>query len=298
MSSNSSIASNSIDSFNGIDSVDSKITLSKIVVDVVMEHGVTLDEEDEIACIYCEHYVTTRGVYQFLHHLAGTETKPCDGVSEEVKNEMMEILTINMGLKPISVASSPSGSFYGDVSVDSSKNVMDSSKSVIDVILEHSVLLDEGLLQRCRYCDDYLATHGGYHFLCHLAGTENDVKACEGIAEEVKKEVLDIFHAFRESNTKGCVSVGEKRKCNEVAVESSREVSKRRKRDGSQAAVKNEVKKSLREETYRAIASFFYNNGIPLDAVKSDEFKCMCDLVSRHGLGFELPSFDDIKGKL
>ena len=30
---------------------------------------------------------------------------------------------------------------------------------------------------------------------------------------------------------------------------------------------------------------------MPLDAVKSDEFKSMCDLVSRRGLGFELSSF-------
>jgi hypothetical protein len=29
--------------------------------------------------------------------------------------------------------------------------------------------------------------------------------------------------------------------------------------------------------------------------VKSDEFTTMCDLVSRHGLGFEPQSFDKIK---
>lgn len=211
MSSNSSVASNSIDSFNENDSVDSKITLPKTVADVVMEHGVTLDEEDEIGCIYCEHYVTTGGVYQLLCHLAGTETKPCDGISEEVKNQMLEILTLNMSSKPASIAS--------EITV---------SKNVVDVILEHSILLDEGLRLGCRYCDDYLGTYGGYHFLCHLAGTENYVKACEGILEEVKKEVLNIFSVFRESNVKGCVRVGEKRKCNEMTVESSRDVSKRR----------------------------------------------------------------------
>lgn len=42
---------------------------------------------------------------------------------------------------------------------------------------------------------------------------------------------------------------------------------------------------------------FFCNNVIPFNAVKSDEFKSMCGLVSRHGLGFEPLSFDDIKGK-
>lgn len=106
-----------------------------------------------------------------------------------------------------SVASNSIDSFNENDSVDSKITV---SKNVVD---------------------DYLGTYGGYHFLCHLAGTENYVKACESILEEVKKEVLDIFSAFRESNAKGCVRVGEKRKCNEMTVKSSRDVSKRRRTD-------------------------------------------------------------------
>ncbi|GAU47721.1 hypothetical protein TSUD_285080 [Trifolium subterraneum] len=65
----------------------------------------------------------------------------------------------------------------------------------------------------------------------------------------------------------GCVGVGEQRKGNVVVVGSSRDIFKRR-RAGSQAIVNN----------------------------KSDEFTTMCDLVSRHGLGFDPPSFDEIKG--
>ncbi|CAL5185912.1 unnamed protein product [Lathyrus oleraceus] len=124
-----------------------------------------------------------------------------------------------------SVASNSIDSFNENDSVDSKITL---PKNVADVVMEHNIQLDEGLRLDCRYCDDYLATCGGYHFLSHLAGTENYVKACEGIPKEVKKEVLDIFSAFRESNAKGCVRVGEKRKCNQMTVESSRDVSKRR----------------------------------------------------------------------
>ncbi|MCI06915.1 HAT family dimerization domain containing protein, partial [Trifolium medium] len=36
---------------------------------------------------------------------------------------------------------------------------------------------------------------------------------------------------------------------------------------------------------------------MPLNAVQSDEFITMCDMVSRHGVGFKPPSFNEIKGK-
>jgi hypothetical protein len=38
----------------------------KNVVDVVLEHGVSLDGEDVISCRYCDDYMTTGGVYRFL----------------------------------------------------------------------------------------------------------------------------------------------------------------------------------------------------------------------------------------
>jgi hypothetical protein len=186
-------------------------------------------------------------------------------------------------------------SFSGNDGLDS--KIM-GPKNVTDLVMEHGVLVDGEDMISCRYCDDYLS-RGVYAFLRHLAGTgtENDVEVCEGVGDEVREEMLGIFSDLQESHEEGCVGVGEKRKGNEVAVGSSRDDLKRR-RVGSQAiAVNNMVKKTLRGEASRAVARFFYNNDIPLDAVKSDEFITMCELVSRHGLGFVPPSFDDLKGK-
>ena len=56
-------------------------------------------------------------------------------------------------------------------------------------------------------------------------------------------------------------------------------------------------KKGLREEACQAIARFFYNNVIPFNVAKSEEFTAMFDLVSRHGLGFKPSSYHDIRVK-
>lgn len=195
-----------------------------------------------------------------------------------------------------SCASNPSGSLNEDDSVeDSVDSKVPMAKDVADVFVQYSVLLD-GDVMACRFCGDDSVTCGPNHFLSHLAGTVYAVEACEGVGEEVRKQVSDIFRAFRERR------VIEKRKQrNQVDVESSRDhVFKRRRTASPDSEVEksdDEIKKIFKEETCGAIARFFYKNAIPLDVVKSDEFKSMCDMVSRNGLGFEPPSFDDIKGK-
>ena len=50
-------------------------------------------------------------------------------------------------------------------------------------------------------------------------------------------------------------------------------------------------KKGRREEACQAIARFFYNNAIPFNVAKSEEFTVMFDFVSRHGLRFKPPSY-------
>ncbi|RHN50129.1 putative ribonuclease H-like domain-containing protein [Medicago truncatula] len=122
--------------------------------------------------------------------------------------------------------------------------------------------------------------------------------ACEGVRDEVKKEMLEIHTNLQEINEEGCVGVGEKTSGNdEVVVRSSKDGFKRR-RVGSEASVVDEKnEKTSREEACQAIARFFYNNAIPFAAAQSDEFKTMFDLVSRQGEGFKPPSYDEIRGK-
>jgi len=54
-------------------------------------------------------------------------------------------------------------------------------------------------------------------------------------------------------------------------------------------------KKGLGEEACQAITRFLYNNVIPFNVAKSEEFTVMLDLVSRHNLGFKLPSYHEIR---
>jgi len=56
-------------------------------------------------------------------------------------------------------------------------------------------------------------------------------------------------------------------------------------------------KKGMIEETCQAMARFFYNNAIPFNVAKSEEFIAMLELVSRHGLGFKPPSYHEIRVK-
>ena len=66
---------------------------------------------------------------------------------------------------------------------------------------------------------------------------------------------------------------------------------------GTQTTINNIFKKGMREEACQAIARFFYNNVIPFNVAKSEEFIVMLDLVSRHGLGFKPPSYHEIRVK-
>jgi hypothetical protein len=170
------------------------------------------------------------------------------------------------------------------------------AKYVVEVVLKHCISLDLKLhgqdIVYCKYCDN-VVTGGFYRFACHLTGKEN-VEACEGVGDEVKKEMLEILTTLKEIHEEGYVGVGEKRKGGKDGVGRNRE-SFKRKRGCSQDSV--DSKESLSEEACRAVARFFYNNAIPVEMVESDEFKTMCDLVSRHGVGFKPPSFFDIGWK-
>jgi len=65
----------------------------------------------------------------------------------------------------------------------------------------------------------------------------------------------------------------------------------------SQATINSMFKKSLTEEACQGIASFFYNNVIPFNVAKSEEFKKMIELVARHGQGMKPPSYHEIRVK-
>jgi len=69
------------------------------------------------------------------------------------------------------------------------------------------------------------------------------------------------------------------------------------KRRGTQTTINSIFKKSEREEACQEIALFFYNNAIPFNVAKSEEFIRMLELVAKHGPGFKPPSYHEIRVK-
>ncbi|KAI5433690.1 hypothetical protein KIW84_020818 [Lathyrus oleraceus] len=61
---------------------------------------------------------------------------------------------------------------------------------------------------------------------------------------------------------------------------------------------KKVLKKGLTDDACQAIARIFYNNVIPFNVARSEEFTIMCDMISRHGNGFKPPSYHDLRIKL
>ncbi|GAU49016.1 hypothetical protein TSUD_285020 [Trifolium subterraneum] len=168
----------------------------------------------------------------------------------------------------------------GGSSEDVFKNI-EIPKDFADKIWEYGISLDGEDAIQCN-CDDVI-TGGLYRFLYHLAGTEHGGEGYGGGGDEEEEKGCT------------CVGVGEKRKGEEVGGDGSSEdvFIFKKSRDGS----KDKRMEILKEEADQAIASFFYNNGIPLKVVESESFIAMIDMISRYGVGFEPPSVEDLRGK-
>lgn len=154
---------------------------------------------------------------------------------------------------------------------------------------------------QCKYCQKI--TPGIYRLKHHLAGTNKDVAICRVVPDEVRKEMWDIVVGLQQNlinKSSGKEEeieegeVGEKRKANEVGTLDN---IFRKRVVSSQTTINTIYKKNMREDACRNIARFFYNNAIPFNVARSEEFTLMLDSVSRHGLGFKPPSYHEIRVK-
>lgn len=53
------------------------------------------------------------------------------------------------------------------------------------------------------------------------------------------------------------------------------------------------LKKGLKDDACQAIAMFCYNNFIPFNVARSEEFTIICDMISIHDNGFKPPFYHD-----
>ncbi|KAK8926167.1 hypothetical protein KSP39_PZI018649 [Platanthera zijinensis] len=155
---------------------------------------------------------------------------------------------------------------------------------------------------RCKFCEKTFSG-GIYRLKHHLAGTKKDVGACRAVPAEVKKEMREIVVGLQEKLVKKTIPNMEEKKEDIGDLKRKREdrsstgLFKRSGASTTQSTINSIYKKGLHEEACNDIASFIYNNALPFNVVKSEEFHKMCESISRHGLGFKPPSYHDIRVK-
>jgi len=128
--------------------------------------------------------------------------------------------------------------------------------------------------------------------------------ACLVVPEEVKKLMLgtvsmlqqnlikkSMFGVDLESNVSDSENFRKKPSQEESVGGESSSIFKRR---GSQSTINSIFKKSEREDTCQQIVLFFYNNAIPFNVARSEEFTKVVEMIAKHGLGIKPPSYHGI----
>jgi hypothetical protein len=164
-----------------------------------------------------------------------------------------------------------------------------------DIAWNHGVAIDgTGRKIKCKYCGK-IVSGGVYRLKHHLAGTNKDVEACPTVPIEVKVQMWDVVASLQQKLAKKTQTAEFEEQINVIA-ESADEAGKRKlsadadgasnlfKRKNNQTTINSIFKKSVREDACMDIASFFYNNVIPFNAVKREEFMKMCASIALHGM--------------
>lgn len=172
-----------------------------------------------------------------------------------------------------------------------------------DIGWKHGVSVDGGTRKiKCNYCGK-IVIGGVYRLKHHLACTQLNVEGCKSVLDEVKVQMWEIVKTLQanllkklEADDTDGEKVRGKRPAEDDGNDTPANLFKKR-GVSSQATINSIFKKNLREDACLEIASFFYNNAIAFNVAKSEEFSRMLEKVSRHGLGFKPPSYDEIRTK-
>ncbi|XLR30688.1 hypothetical protein S83_058588 [Arachis hypogaea] len=90
--------------------------------------------------------------------------------------------------------------------------------------------------------------------------------------------------------TKEVDTTGEKRKGKELDGNIFKKT-----RISTQTTINNIFKKNSREEVCLEIGAFFYNNGIPFNVSRSEEYSRIFEKAIRYGQGFKPPSYHELR---
>ncbi|XLR27849.1 hypothetical protein HN51_041158, partial [Arachis hypogaea] len=136
---------------------------------------------------------------------------------------------------------------------------------------EHEISVEDGKKIQYKYCHK-IFLEGVYRLKHHLAGTQKDIGACTAVSDEVKKQMWDVVSGLQVNLTKktsmGGTSPGETTKEGDTTDSNIF----KKIRINTQTTINNIFKKNLREEVCLEISAFFYNNGIPFNVSRSEEY--------------------------
>ncbi|RYR13469.1 hypothetical protein Ahy_B04g070453 [Arachis hypogaea] len=208
----------------------------------------------------------------------------------------------NASENPTNIPASQSGSTAAITSKRKvSKNALGSRTNVG---WEHGISVGEdGKKIQCKYCYKFFLG-GVYRMKHHLTGTQKDVGACTAVSDEVKKQMWDVVSGLQvnlmKKTSMGGASPGEATK----EVDTTDDKRKGKELDGNifkkiristQTTIHNIFKKNFREEVCLEIRTFFYNNGIPFNVSRSEEYSRMFEKAIRYGQGFKPPSYHELR---
>ncbi|CAJ2670809.1 unnamed protein product [Trifolium pratense] len=166
---------------------------------------------------------------------------------------------------------------------------------------------------KCKLCD-WEFTGNAFRIKHHLAGTNSNVRPCPNCPPEIRKKFLVITDGLQEKllkklhvdiNIEGDADVevgdgdaaGAKGKRKSQGELARKDMYKRGLTQAKQSTINGAYKKETREDACKDIALFFYNNAIPFNVARSDEYLKMFDNVTKHGIGFKPPSYHEIRVK-
>lgn len=186
-----------------------------------------------------------------------------------------------------------------------------------DPAWEYAISTEPGSRRvQCKFCQ-LVFTGSAYRVKHHLAGTSRDVAVCPSVPLDVKKLMQDKVNKLQkkllekanlivvdaDGDKDGAADAeleiisggrGKRKSAGEIA---HKNMFKRGLTTMKQSTINGVWKKEDRENACKAIALFFYNNAIPFNVARSDEYLKMFELVAKHGIGFKPPSYDEIRNK-
>ncbi|GAU29429.1 hypothetical protein TSUD_149990 [Trifolium subterraneum] len=118
----------------------------------------------------------------------------------------------------------------------------------------------------------------------------------DGLQEKLLKKIhVDIN--IEGDNRDADVSDGAKGKRKSQVELQRNNMYKRGLTQAKQTTINGAYKKGIKDDACKDIVLFFYNNVIPFNVARSDEYLKMFDNAIKHGLGFQPPSYHEIRVK-